>query len=277
MAKARALTPKSLRPRADGGPAPVIATVAPPTILHIGPADLTDALRKGLDDFWAMPSHLLFLCLIYPIAGLYLGRLAVGFDVLPMLFPLAAGFALIGPFAAIGLYEISRRREQGLDTSWRHAFDVLHSPSRAAIAELGGVLMVLFLVWLGVALILYRSMFGDEVPRDPIDFFREIFTSRAGWTLIVVGNAIGFVFAVATLVIGVISFPMLLDRNVDATTAIRTSLQAVKANPGTMALWGLIVAGLLVLGSIPALVGLAIVMPVLGHATWHLYRKVIAR
>ncbi|WP_204348394.1 hypothetical protein, partial [Klebsiella pneumoniae] len=82
-----------------GGPAPVIATVAPPPLLRIGPADLTAALRQGLDDFWAMPSHLLFLCLIYPIAGLYLGRLAVGFDVLPMLFPLAAGFALIGPFA----------------------------------------------------------------------------------------------------------------------------------------------------------------------------------
>lgn len=250
---------------------------APLTINRIGPADLKDALAKGLDDFWAMPSHLLFLCLIYPIAGLYLGRLAVGFDVLPMLFPLAAGFALIGPFAAIGLYEISRRREQGLETSWRHAFDVLHSPSRAAIAEVGGVLMLLFLCWLAAALILYRSMYGGDVPRDPIDFFREILTSGKGWTLIIIGNAIGFVFAVATLVVGVVSFPLLLDRNVDATTAIKTSVAAVMANPMTMALWGVIVAGLLVLGSLPALVGLAIVMPVLGHATWHLYRKLIDR
>jgi uncharacterized membrane protein len=267
-----------LRPRGNAAMAPnAMADGQSLIIRRIGVADLRDALAKGWDDFWAMPSHLLFLGLIYPIAGLYLGRLAVGYDVLPMLFPLAAGFALIGPFAAIGLYEISRRREQGLDTSWRHAFDVFHSPARGSILALGAFLMVLFLVWLGAAMILYRSLFGYDAPDDIFDFFREIVSTREGWTLIIVGHIVGFVFAAVVLAVSVVSFPLLLDRNVDALTAIHASIDAIKANPAVMALWGLIVAVAMIIGTLPALVGLAIVMPVLGHATWHLYRKVIER
>jgi uncharacterized membrane protein len=238
-------------------------------------ADLKDALRKGIDDFSAMPSYAVFLCLIYPIVGLIAGRLAIGYDVLPLLFPLAAGFALVGPFAAIGLYEMSRRREQGLDISWRHVFDVRYSPSFGAILALGLLLTVVFLIWLAVAQGIYIATFGYPPAASIPDFFRQVLTTPAGWTLIIVGNGAGFLFAVLVLTVSVVAFPLLLDRDVGAAVAVLTSVRVVLANPVTMAVWGLIVAALLVIGSIPFLFGLAVVMPVLGHASWHLYRKAV--
>jgi uncharacterized membrane protein len=249
---------------------------AQPIIRKIGPADLLDALRKGYDDLAAMPSHAVFLCMIYPVVGLILWRIAIGYDVLPLLFPLAAGFALIGPFAALGLYELSRRREQGLDPFWSHAFDVFRSPSFGAIAALGLLLVVIFFVWLAVAQAIFVSAFGDLPAASIPDFFRRVFTTPSGWLLILVGNGVGFLFAVLVLTISVVSFPLLLDRDVGAAVAVLTSIRAVLANPATMALWGLIVAALLALGSLPFLIGLTVVMPLLGHATWHLYRKVVA-
>ena len=244
-------------------------------IRRIGIADLKDALRRGLDDFLAMPSHAVFLCLIYPIVGLLLFRMAVGANVLPLLYPIAAGFALLGPFAALGLYEMSRRREAGLETSWRHALDVFRSPSIDAIAVLGLLLVAIFLVWIAVAQGIYVAYFGYKPAAAMAGFVTEVLTTPAGWGLIVVGNFVGFLFAVVVLSCSAISFPLLLDRDVGAATAVLTSIRAVMANPVTMAAWGLIVAVLLVIGSIPALFGLAIVLPVLGHATWHLYRKVV--
>jgi uncharacterized membrane protein len=238
-------------------------------------ADLKDALKKGVDDFSAMPSHAVFLCLIYPIAGLVLGRLAIGYDVLPLLFPLMAGFALVGPFAAIGLYEMSRRREQGLDISWRHILDVRHRPTFGAILILGLLLMAIFLIWIAVAQAIYVATFGYLPAASMPDFLKQVLTTPAGWTLIVVGNGVGFLFAVTVLTISVVSFPLLIDRDVGAAGAVVTSVRVVLANPVIMATWGLIVAALLVAGSIPLLFGLAVVMPVLGHATWHLYRKAV--
>jgi uncharacterized membrane protein len=251
------------------------ATSALPAIRTIGPADLKDALAKGLDDFRAMPSHAVFISLLYPLVGLILGGLSLGYDIVPLLFPLAAGFALLGPFAAIGLYEFSRRREQGLDTSWQHAFDVVHSPSFGAILGLGFILVVVFLVWLATAQAIYIAHFGYGPPPPPVEFLHQIFTTRNGWSLIVVGNGVGFLFAVLAFTVTAVSFPMLLDRNVSAAVAALTSLRVVLRNPATMALWGLIVAIALAIGSIPFLLGLAVVMPVLGHATWHLYRKAV--
>lgn len=248
---------------------------AHPTVRTVTLADLKDALVRGIDDFNAMPTHVVFLSLIYPIVGLVLARFAFGYDVLPLLFPLMAGFALIGPFAAIGLYEMSRRREQGLDVSWRHAFDVVRSPSFGAIAALGLLLMAIFLVWIAAAQAIYVANFGYAPAASMPDFFHQILTTRAGWMLIIVGNGVGFLFAVLVLAMSVVSFPLLLDRDVGAAVAILTSLRAVLANPVAMAIWGLIVAGLLAIGSLPFFLGLAVVMPVLGHATWHLYRKAV--
>ena len=239
-------------------------------------ADLRDAVAKGIDDFKAIPSHAIFLIIIYPIVGLILFRLTFGYDMLPLIFPLIAGFALIGPVASLGLYELSRRREKGLDASAWHAFDVLRSPSIGAIARLGLLLLVIFFTWLVVAQAMYVGIFGNWVPASLEEFAHRVLTTPAGWQLIIVGNVCGFLFAVLVLVISVVSFPMLVDRNVGAATAVRTSVRAVLANPMTMAMWGLFVAAALVIGSLPLLFGLAIVLPILGHSTWHLYRKVVS-
>jgi uncharacterized membrane protein len=248
---------------------------AHPTVRHISTSDLWDALKLGAEDFWAKPSHYVFLCLIYPIVGLILTQWTSGSNAIQLVYPLMSGFALIGPFAAIGLYEISRRRELGMNTHWRHALDVRHSPALPSIAVIGILLFALFLLWLFTAQSLYTSLFGAEPPASVGAFVRDVLTTGKGWTLILVGNAVGFVFAVVVLATTVIAFPLLLDRDVGAVSAIETSARAVMANPLTMALWGLTVAVLLVVGSIPLFAGLAVVMPILGHATWHLYRKVV--
>jgi uncharacterized membrane protein len=248
---------------------------ARPVVRHITPSDLLHALARGLDDFAAMPSHAVFLCVIYPLLGLLLVSLTLGYSMLPLAFPLAAGFALIGPLAAIGLYELSRRREAGLDTASSHALDVLRSPSLGAIIALGLLLMALFLLWVAVAQGIYVSIFGYAVPESVGRFVNQVFGTPPGWTLIIVGTGVGCLFAIVALTISVVSFPLLLDREVGAAVALLTSVRSVAANPLTMALWGLIVAALLLIGSLPLFLGLAVVMPVLGHATWHLYRRVI--
>ena len=246
-----------------------------PAVRKIEPADLQDVLSRGFDDFWAMPSHVVFVSLIYPVAGLVLAGLTFGYNVLPLLYPLAFGFALLGPLAAIGLYELSRRREQELPTEWKDAFDVLRSPALPSIAALGVVLLVIFLSWLMTAQALYTWLYGYAAPESLIGFLAEVLTTSRGWTLILLGNAIGLAYAVVALAISVVSVPLLLDRDAGLAVAVHTSVRAVLKNPRTMILWGLIVAVLLVLGSLPAFVGLAIVMPVLGHSTWHLYRRVV--
>jgi uncharacterized membrane protein len=246
-----------------------------PVIRKIGFADLKDALAKGIDDFREMPSHVIFLAVIYPVIGLFLARMAFGYHVMPLLFPLAAGFALLGPFAAIGLYELSRQRERGADVSWKDAFGVLRNRSLDGIAALGMVLMAVFLVWLATAEWLYQSLFGFGSPESITQFLRAVLITREGWILIIAGNGIGFLFAVVVLTISVVSFPLLLDRDVGAMVAVHTSVRAVLCNPLMMALWGLFVAVTLVIGSLPFFVGLAVVLPVLAHSTWHLYRKVV--
>jgi uncharacterized membrane protein len=248
-----------------------------PAIRRIAATDLRDVLAKGLADFGAYRTDVVFLCVIYPIVGLVLGRLAFGYGMLPLLFPLASGFALVGPFAAIGLYEMSRQREQGVIVTWANAFGVLRSPSFGAIVVLGLLLVVVFMAWLATAEVIYLVTLGPAPPASIAQFARDLFTTGPGWTLIVVGVGVGFLFALLVLAISVVSFPLLLDREVGVDTAVWTSVRAVAANPVPMALWGLIVAGSLVIGSLPFFVGLIVVMPVLGHATWHLYRKVVPR
>lgn len=252
-------------------------TPAHPAIRKIGIGDLKQALIKGWDDFAAYPSQAIFIVLIYPIVGFILGRLAIGSATLPLLFPLIAGFALVGPIAAVGLYELSRRRELGLESSWTHAFGVLKSPSIYAIAALGILLMIIFFAWMAAAQSIYQSLFGPYAPDSILGFLSEVLTTTAGWQLILIGNAVGFLFAALVLVIGAISFPMLVDRDVGAGVAVITSVRTVLANPVTMAVWGFIVGTLLIIGSLPFFAGLAVVMPLLGHASWHLYRRAVAR
>jgi uncharacterized membrane protein len=248
-----------------------------PEVRRIAIADLGEVLARGFDDFAAYRTDVVFLCVVYPVIGLIMGRLAFGYGMLPLLFPLASGFALIGPFAAVGLYEMSRRREQGGHVAWPDAFGVIRSRSFGAIVVLGLLLVAIFLIWLITAETIYEATLGPQPPASIGSFARDVVTTGAGWTMIVVGVGVGFLFALLVLVISVVSFPLLLDRDVGLGAAMSTSVRTVIVNPGPMAIWGLIVAGGLVIGSIPLFLGLIIVMPVLGHATWHLYRKVVPR
>jgi uncharacterized membrane protein len=244
-------------------------------IRRIGVAEVRDALRKGIDDFAAFRDDVVLICLVYPVLGLILARLAFGYALLPLLFPMASGFALVGPFAAILLYGMSRQREQGLHVTWADGFSLVNTPARGAILALGLLLVALFLLWLGAAWGVYALTLGPEPPASISGFIRDVLTTERGWVMIVVGIGVGFIFAVVAMSISVVSFPLLIDRDVRLATAVRTSVRAVIANPDGMALWGLVVAAGLVFGSIPALLGLIVVVPVLGHATWHLYRKLV--
>ena len=248
------------------------------TILNvrkIETADLFDALSKGVADFNARPTHLLFLCIIYPVLVVLIGRTFAGYDFLPLLFPIVAGSALMGPVVSCGMYELSRRRELGLENQWWHCFDVLRSPSILSIVMMGIILGAIFIAWLVAAQGIYTYYFGEDAPTSLLTFAGQVFTTPAGWSLIIVGCGVGLGFSVVVLAISVVAIPMLLDHHVDPLTAIMTSIRSVAANPITMAIWGLIVAGSLIIGALPLFVGLAVVMPILGHATWHLYRKVV--
>jgi uncharacterized membrane protein len=245
------------------------------TVRKIGLPDLTDALRLGWEDFKAIPTHAVVLCLIYPVLGFVIFRMVLGASLLPLLFPLAAGFTLLGPFAGLGLYELSRRRERGEEPSAMDAMHVLRAPSFGAILGLGAILLVLFGVWIAAADAIYIATFGYAAAASIPDFATRVLTTPEGWTLIIVGCGVGFLFALAALCISVVSFPLMLDRHATTIDSIRTSLRVVRLNPIPMAAWGLIVAALLGVGSLPAFVGLCVVLPVLGHASWHLYRKVV--
>jgi uncharacterized membrane protein len=246
-----------------------------PQVRKIGIADLRDALREGAEDMGALRDDVLFVALIYPIAGIVLAAVAFNYNLMMMLFPLASGFAILGPVAATGLYEMSRRRELGEHVTWLDAMKVFSSPAIGSIIGVGLILLSLFAVWLTVAYQIGVATLGAETPPTLRMFLESAFLSAASPALIVVGVGVGFLFAALAFAISVVSVPLLLDRDLGLWIAIKTSLKAVSANFGTMVVWAMIIAGSLVLGSIPALVGLIVVVPILGHASWRLYRKVV--
>ena len=253
------------------------ADAAGPVIRTIQLSDLHDALKRGWEDFKAVPSHAIILCVIYPVLGLVIARVAMGYSVIPLLFPLAAGFALIGPFAALGLYELSSRRERYEEASAWDAMEVLRSPSFGAMLGLGTLLLALFVTWVATAQAIYVAAFGYEGVSGLLDFVTRVLTTPQGWWLIVVGCGTGFLFALAALCASAPPRSHLLCSTAMPALWTRWSPRCASSpkNPVPMAAWGLIVAVLLALGTIPAFLGLTVVIPLLGHATWHLYRKVI--
>lgn len=257
-------------------PAARAAARVTPQVRRIEAADLWDSLRKGLADFAAARDDVIFIVIIYPLAGLALATFASHYDLLPMIFPLLSGFALLGPVAAVGLYEVSRRRERGETVSWVNAVGVFRSPAIGSIVGMGLILVALFVLWLATAYEISLIAFANGPPATVDGFVRQVFATGEGRWMIGVGIGVGFLYAVAAFALSVVSFPLLLDRHVDLDVAIKTSLKVVAQNPVTMALWGLVVVAALVIGSLPALVGLIVVLPVLGHASWHLYRKAVA-
>jgi len=254
---------------------------APLAVSRIEIRDLRDVLAKGFDDFMAYRTDIIFLIVIYPIAMALIGISAVQHAFIPLLFPIISGSAIMGPFVGIFLYELSRRREINLqrhhaDThSWANALTIGRRRNFGAVVLLGALLVAMYLVWLGTAFWIYQATHGPQPIESASRFVQDLFLTQAGWWLIGLGVAVGFLFAAIALMLTVVSFPLMIDRDVGLGTAVETSIRATLTNPVPVAVWGLVVVGGLIAGAIPLLVGLAVVMPVLCHASWHLYRKLV--
>ncbi len=246
-----------------------------PGIRDIGLEDLRACLASGAEDLARFRTDVMLICLLYPVIGGALVWIALDRALLPLLFPLISGFALIGPVAAVGPYELSRRREAGQEAGWGDAFAMIRSPAFAPLFVLGLYLLGLFIAWLFAANAIYAVTLGPAPPDSLSALIGAALGSPAGWAMILVGSGVGFLFALVVLAMTAVSFPMLVHRNVGLPMAVVTSVRVARRNPRTVAAWGLIVAVSLVAGAIPALLGLVLVMPLLGHATWHLYRRAV--
>ncbi len=256
---------------------PIAPSMRDIPVRTITDADLTQSLRDGYRDFLAKRGDLVFIGLLYPLIGLCAAIAANGGSILPLLFPMLAGLSLLGPLVSTGFYQLAKRRESGLESSWWHFFDVFKSPSREAILLVGILLMAVFGAWLVAAGVTYAIFFGTEPPATFGMLLREAFTTPQGWAMMLVGNVIGLVFAVIVLATSVVSLPMLIDKRIDAATAVRTSLKAFALNRTVLLRWGLRVGVILVVAAIPVMLGLAFALPVLGYATWHLYTRLVDR
>ncbi len=254
------------------GPSRSPKTIA---VQRIMSSDVSHSLKRGWDDFLAVPSHLPFLCVIYPMVCLFLFTGTFHHPILPLAFSVIAGLALVAPLAAAGLFELSRRRETGLDHFWGHALHVVRSPSLGTIVVIGFLLMAICLTWLWLAKAVYVASFGSETPASIGHLVDNLFKTSAGWRLIMIGSVGGYAFTALVLTITTFSLPLLIDRDVGVAVALLASIRVMAANPAIVARWGLIVTALLVVGAIPFFLCLSVVIPVLVHASWHLYRRAI--
>lgn len=256
---------------------PVADQQSIPDVRMITVTDLRWALAEGWSDFREKRGDILLIGFIYPVVGLLAAWFALNGELTPLLFPLIAGLSLLGPTVATGFYELARRREQGLESGWTHFFDAWRGPAGRQLLLATLALALLFVCWVGTAWRLYQMGFGYNQDVGLAGFLTSLFTTAEGWRLIMIGNLVGFGFAVVALATSVVTFPMLVDKPVHVGTAIATSFRATARNPGMIALWGLIVALLLAIACIPLFVGLAVALPVLGYATWHLYTRLVER
>lgn len=257
--------------------AAVPADDAVPDIRRIGTDDLRWALSEGWADFREKRGDLLFIGLLYPVVCLIAVVVTFNDPLLPLFFPLVAGLSIAGPAVAAGFYELARRREEGREATWIHFLDPLQGRSRTPLITLTIGLAVLFVAWLATAWAIYAATFGADAPLSVRGFLGSLFTTPEGWTLIVLGNLAGAAFALVTLVFAAVSFPMVVDKPVSAETAVKTSIAAFRENPREVLGWGARVALLLALGTLPFGIGLAVVLPWLGYATWHLYTRLVSR
>jgi len=251
--------------------------IEPPEAKTLTQDDLRSALRNGYKDFTRYRSDVMFLVSIYPIIGICLSVIAFNEALLPMLFPLGAGFVLLGPIAAVGLYEMSRQGENKDDVGWGAALSVLKARNIGPIFVTALYLLGLFLLWLLAAMQIYQWTLGPEPPQNATQFVIDVATTGAGWMMIILGMGVGAIFAAVVLAVSLTTLPMLIDQRVGLVVAVVTSVKVARKNPVTVATWGVIVAALMLLGSLPFFLGLIVVLPILGHATWYIYRAAVPR
>ena len=247
-----------------------------PQVRDITGADIVEALAAGIADFRAAPAYGLFFGGFYAIGGLFLLWLTFATGLGYLAYPFAAGFALIGPFVAVGCYEVSRRREAGQALEWRSVLGVVFDQSRRELGWMAFVTLFVFIVWMYQVRILVVLCLGFQNFVTVREFVDVVTGTPAGLLFLALGHVDGAILALVTFTLTVVSFPLLLDRDIDFVTAMITSVKAVVINPKTMIVWAAIVAVTTVLAILPGFLGLFVVLPVLGHTTWHLYRRLVA-
>lgn len=246
-----------------------------PAVLTVTTGDILEILAAGLRDFRAAPLYDLAIAGIYTVGGWILILLLLLFDLPYLVYPLAAGFALIAPFIAGAFYAVSHSLERGEPVSWG---GIAASVRRGIKSDLGWMALVTgfsLVIWLDIAALLFFGFLGLSALSAP-ELLRIIFTSPMGLLFLVIGNGVGAVIALAVFSFSVTSFPMLFDRDVDFVTAMITSVKVVLANRKAMVIWCATIAGLIGISLLSGLVGLFVTLPILGHASWHLYRRAVA-
>ncbi|QYJ06961.1 DUF2189 domain-containing protein [Qipengyuania flava] len=234
--------------------------------------DLVDAVRKGWRDFLARPQYGFFFASFYVLVGAGLYYLLMVRGETRWLIAAVAGFPLFAPFAAVGLYEVSRRLERDLPTSWGTILGALRGRGDEQLLLMGGIIFVGFSFWVIIA----HTIFAIFASAAGLGEGMAFLTSQMGLTMLAVGGAVGAVIAFVFYAITLMSLPMLVDRDVDFITAIITSFKTLSANFGVLLLWALVIALALFAAILPFFLGLFVVLPVLGHATWHLYRRAVS-
>ncbi|WP_417308935.1 DUF2189 domain-containing protein [Devosia sp.] len=235
--------------------------------------DVLLAIRSGVKDFGRTSSHVIVLSLLYTLVAVLLVVWTSGNNAWPLVYPLITGFAFLGPLAALPLYELSRRLSKGEPPSLAAALQVFSTRSLASIMLVGLVLLVLFTAWLTVAQALYVLSFGVAAPHSMSAFLNQLLFTANGRDLIVFGNLVALALAIVVLAISFVTVPLLLDQDVGAAVAVMISIRMTMRNPVVALTWGLIVAISLLIGAAILVVGLAVVIPILGHASWHLYQR----
>jgi uncharacterized membrane protein len=246
-----------------------------PVVRRIKPADIAEALGQGLRDFQAMPLYGLAFGALYAAGGISIMLCLTAFGMVYLAYPLAAGFALIGPFVAIGLYEVSRQREAGQKPSISGLWSTVRS--RGEIGWMAFVTLFVFVIWMYQVRLLIALLIGLNASFSSLhEFITVVLTTNEGLMFLAIGNAVGAALSLVLFSLTVVSFPLLLDRDVDFVTAMITSVRAVVTSPVPMIGWAAIIVVLLVISALPYFLGLIVTLPVLGHATWHLYRRIVA-